>query len=395
VAIQLPYTGVTTNETVPTPYTSGGTPINLNAKEDKANKGVANGYAPLDANAIVPTANLPERVKANWNSNSGDAQILNRPNVNTSTFDGTGGFVDLHGGTDTEWSIAGNAGSIDLSGGDGSTTEATANQDGGNGGSLLLSGESLTGADGGTIDCRGLNGFPGGYINTSSGGGSIDTRGAGAIQLGVTGRRTFLNGSASGSNKTITLPNATGTISLNGHTHSASDITSGTLAASLLGSGTAGAETFLQGNSQWKRIFSCMEFCHSATNPSPGFYYFSNFSDLSAVTSASQRTFSVPIDFSVWGMSISVNIAGTLGVGSGLNTSIGIYDTTTSSGSAISFVNFYTASQSTFISSPEGRASGWYTLVAGRAYSIYWYFPTGHTTLPTQVRHHVRLWGQS
>ena len=61
MAIQLPYTGVTTNETVPTPYTSGGTPINLNAKEDKANKGVANGYAPLDANATVPVANLPDQ----------------------------------------------------------------------------------------------------------------------------------------------------------------------------------------------------------------------------------------------------------------------------------------------------------------------------------------------
>ena len=54
----------------------------------------------------------------------------------------------------------------------------------------------------------------GGSINTSNGGGSIDTRGAGWIQLGETGTRTTLNGSASGSDKTITLPNASGTIAL-------------------------------------------------------------------------------------------------------------------------------------------------------------------------------------
>ena len=31
----------------------------LNAKEDKANKGQPNGYAPLDASGKVPLANLP------------------------------------------------------------------------------------------------------------------------------------------------------------------------------------------------------------------------------------------------------------------------------------------------------------------------------------------------
>ena len=60
MAIQLPYTGVTTNETIPAPYTNGNEPIDLTLKEDKANKGVANGYAPLDANAKVPVANLPD-----------------------------------------------------------------------------------------------------------------------------------------------------------------------------------------------------------------------------------------------------------------------------------------------------------------------------------------------
>lgn len=59
MAIQLPYTGVTTNETLPAPYTNSGAPVDLSTKEDKANKGVANGYAPLDATSKVPSGNLP------------------------------------------------------------------------------------------------------------------------------------------------------------------------------------------------------------------------------------------------------------------------------------------------------------------------------------------------
>jgi len=74
VAIQLPYTGVTTSETVPTPYLGSEkiqlpytalaqaafiSAIDPSTKEDKANKGIANGYAPLDATSKVPSANLP------------------------------------------------------------------------------------------------------------------------------------------------------------------------------------------------------------------------------------------------------------------------------------------------------------------------------------------------
>jgi len=50
-----------------TPYVSDGTQLvvpavvlSLEAKEDKNKKGVANGYAPLDANSKVPAANLPD-----------------------------------------------------------------------------------------------------------------------------------------------------------------------------------------------------------------------------------------------------------------------------------------------------------------------------------------------
>jgi hypothetical protein len=79
------------------------------------------------------------------------------------------------------------------------------------------------GAAGGNIDTS--NG--GGSIRTDYGGGSIDTRSVGQIELGVTGTRTTFYGSASGGDKFIALPNATGTIALT------SDITGGTLAGSF------------------------------------------------------------------------------------------------------------------------------------------------------------------
>ena len=38
----------------------------LSLKEDKSNKGIANGYAPLDATWKVPSANLPSA--GSWDS---------------------------------------------------------------------------------------------------------------------------------------------------------------------------------------------------------------------------------------------------------------------------------------------------------------------------------------
>lgn len=120
-----------------------------------------------------------------------------------------------------------------------------------NGGSLNLSdsggsintsdqgGSITTGPRGGSINTAGHPGFPGGSINTAGdanasggsidtyaadnaggsistydGGGSINTRGTGSIELGVSGTRTTLVGSSATTNKTITLPNATGTVAL-------------------------------------------------------------------------------------------------------------------------------------------------------------------------------------
>jgi hypothetical protein len=53
----------------------------LSAKEDKANKGVANGYAPLDANAKVPTANLPDQATLDAEV---DAKITTHNSATTS-----------------------------------------------------------------------------------------------------------------------------------------------------------------------------------------------------------------------------------------------------------------------------------------------------------------------
>lgn len=67
---------------------------------------------------------------------------------------------------------------------------------------------------GGHIHTHGGANGAGGYIETSDGGGAIDTRGSGFIQLGrsTTFNRTSIIGGASGSNKTIRLPNQNGTI---------------------------------------------------------------------------------------------------------------------------------------------------------------------------------------
>ena len=81
MAIQLPYTGVTTTETIPAPYTNGNEAIDLTLKEDKANKGVANGYAPLDANAKVPVANLPDQASLDAEV---DGKITTHNSVTTS-----------------------------------------------------------------------------------------------------------------------------------------------------------------------------------------------------------------------------------------------------------------------------------------------------------------------
>jgi len=85
-----------------------------------------------------------------------------------------------------------------------------------NGGNINTSfgGYINTSSSGGDIDTS----VGGGYIDTSVGGGNIDTTGTGSIELGVTGTRTIFRGNAATNNKTIDLPNVTGTVVVTANT---------------------------------------------------------------------------------------------------------------------------------------------------------------------------------
>jgi hypothetical protein len=166
-----------------------------------------------------------------------------------------GGSINTSGGT------TGTGGSINTSNGGGSINTSDGGgsiNTGGGGGSINTGGGGSISTSGGGGAINTANG--GGAINTANGGGAIDTRGTGSIQLGVTETRTTLNGSASGGNKTITLPNATGTIALTTHTHgnltsdgkigSTANLPLITTTSGVVTTGTFGttSNTFCQGN---------------------------------------------------------------------------------------------------------------------------------------------------
>jgi len=186
----------------------------LSAKEDKANKGVANGYAPLDANAKVPVANLPDqasldaevdaKITTHNSATTSVHGIANTANlvltsdsrisriaggsINTSNglsgggaSGGTGGNINIRGGN-ASGVAGGNGGSIDLSGmGD------TGGDIAGNGGSIISAGY-FNGMSGGTLNMSGNVGGNGGSITTTAGGGapggSINTSASGGYEGG-------------------------------------------------------------------------------------------------------------------------------------------------------------------------------------------------------------------
>ena len=84
-------------------------------------------------------------------------------------------------------------------------------------GSGAVAGGNINTSGGGNINTSNGGGnistfSSGGSINTSGGGGAIDTTGTGSIELGITGTRTTFTGAASGTNKSIALPNLSGTV---------------------------------------------------------------------------------------------------------------------------------------------------------------------------------------
>ena len=93
-------------------------------------------------------------------------------------------------------------------------------------------GSITTNLSGGNIDTQ----SSGGNITTSNGGGSIDTRGTGSIGLGNAGTRTTFRGNAASSDKTIDLPNVTGTVAV--------AATSATATQALFATATAGAPAY-------------------------------------------------------------------------------------------------------------------------------------------------------
>ena len=109
------------------------------------------------------------------------AAAITAASINNISFTGAGN-VAIDGGIDTS-----------LSGGNIDTSNV---------------GGSISTNAGGSIDTS----SGGGSILTSGGGGGISTKGTGSIELGVTGTRTIFRGNAATNNKTIDLPNVTGTV---------------------------------------------------------------------------------------------------------------------------------------------------------------------------------------
>jgi hypothetical protein len=108
----------------------------LSDKEDKANKGAINGYAPLDSNQKVPVGNLPTQMmefEGNWDAST------NTPTLsNTDTgLKGTVYYCNVSGTVDF------GAGNIIFAVGDWATNNGTIWQRGNNSGKVILT-ETIT-----------------------------------------------------------------------------------------------------------------------------------------------------------------------------------------------------------------------------------------------------------
>jgi Phage tail repeat like len=321
-SLNLPYLGNAVSQPLnppflgdqPAPIATGGNysaPYALSsasdsAKEDKANKGIANGYAPLDGTTLLPTANLPSHTHTIANVTGLQTAIDGKQasgsyapatGISPSAITGTAVVTNDSRLTDARTPTAHAHGNITNAGAVGSTANlplitttsgaittgsfgTTANTfcqgndsriSGIAGGSITTSnaGQINLGSTGGSITSDGYGGSiqtggfggsiftnsyggtldlseHGGSITTGPYGGSINTTGQGSIELGSVLQgpsgaafgQTILKGSVSGNSpRTITLPNATGTIALTNdsrftdsrtptaHTHTIANVT--------------------------------------------------------------------------------------------------------------------------------------------------------------------------
>jgi len=182
------------------------------AKEDKANKGIANGYAPLDATSKVPSGNLPPidvsgQIATHNSATTSVHGIANTANLIRSGTINVDKSVRLQ---DTEFNVM-----TDLNG-------ALIAVDGG---------ASLARISPTEVLVENVSNGKAVAINT-------DKLRLYTYSAGVGGANIFLQGTASGTDKTITLPNVTGTVALTSdsrftdsrtptaHTHAMSDVTS-------------------------------------------------------------------------------------------------------------------------------------------------------------------------
>ena len=180
-------------------------------------------WADLGAGYLLPNEN--PKIQGGTIEISGGASIVLKSGTSGDADGGNGGAILQVGGNSANGSVqtgedengdpiyedidqvGGNAGYIWQNG-------ATGGDYGAGGSAGYIDTSAYQGNSGGNVNTTGGISGGGGSIDTSNGGGSINTKGTGSIQLGVNGARTTLNGSASGGNKTITLPNTTGTIAL-------------------------------------------------------------------------------------------------------------------------------------------------------------------------------------